>query len=79
VPELVVHGQTGIIVDDPDELPAGIALARQLEPAICRKHVEASFTVGVMAEAYEAVYRRALTMAPEPWLTVQDQAPIISG
>ena len=79
VPELIVHGQTGIMVDDPDDLPAGIALARQLEPAVCRKHVEASFTVEVMAEGYEAVYRRALTMAPEPWLTVQDQAPIISG
>ena len=79
VPELIVHGQTGIIVDDPDDLPAGIALARQLEPAVCRKHVEANFTVDVMAEGYESVYRQALTMAPEPWLTVQDQAPIISG
>jgi len=77
VPELIVHGQTGIILDDPDDFPAGIALARQLEPAICRKHVEAGFTVEVMAEGYEAVYRRALAMAPEPWLSAADQAPII--
>jgi glycosyltransferase involved in cell wall biosynthesis len=79
VPELIVHGQTGIIVDDPEDLPAGIVLALQLEPAVCRKHVEAGFTVEVMAEGYEAVYRQALTMAPEPWLAVQDQAQIISG
>lgn len=78
VPELIMHGQTGIIVDDPDELPAGIALARELDPAACRKHVESSFTVEVMAEGYEAVYRRALAMAPEPWLTAADQAPIVS-
>ena len=77
VPELIVHGQTGVIVDDPDDLPAGIALALQLDPAVCRKHVEAEFTVEVMAEGYEAVYRRALTMAPEPWLAAADQAPII--
>ena len=79
VPELIVHGKTGIIVDDPEDLPAGIVLALQLDPAVCRKHVEAGFTVEVMAEGYEAVYRQALTMAPEPWLTVQDQARIISG
>jgi glycosyltransferase involved in cell wall biosynthesis len=78
VPQLIVHGQTGIIVDDPDDLPAGIALALQLDPAVCRKHVEAGFTVEVMAEGYEAVYRRTLMMAPEPWLSGADQAPIIS-
>lgn len=78
VPELITHGETGIIVDHPDELPAGIAAALDLEPAACRKHVEAGFTVEVMAEGYEAVYRRALTMAPEPWLSGADQAPVIS-
>jgi glycosyltransferase involved in cell wall biosynthesis len=78
VPELIVPGQTGIVVDDPDDLPEGILQARELEPAVCRKHVEAGFTVEVMAEGYEDVYRRALSMAPEPWLTGLDQAPIIS-
>ena len=77
MPELIVHGQTGIIVDDPDDLPLGIALARGLDPAVCRKHVEAGFTVEVMAEGYEAVYRQALTMVPEPWFTVADQATVI--
>lgn len=77
VPELIVDGQTGIIVDDPDDLPAAILLARELEPATCRKHVESGFTVEIMAEGYEDVYRHALSMAPEPWLTGMDQAPII--
>jgi len=52
VPELIAHGQTGIIVDDPMELAGAIAQARELDPALCRKHVEASFTVQVMAEGY---------------------------
>jgi glycosyltransferase involved in cell wall biosynthesis len=77
VPELIVHGQTGIVVDHPDELADGILQARGLEPAVCRKHVEANFTVDVMAEGYEEVYRRVLSMAPEPWLSAVDQAPII--
>jgi glycosyltransferase involved in cell wall biosynthesis len=79
VPELIKHGQTGIIVDSADEIPDAIARARRLKPATCRKHVEANFTVEVMAEGYEAVYQRSLSMAPEPWLSAADQAPIISS
>ena len=77
VPELIVHGETGVIVDDVDEMPDGVALARKLDPAACRKHVEAGFTVEVMAEGYEAVDRQALAMVPDPWLSVQNQATII--
>ncbi len=77
VPELIVQGQTGVVVDSPDEMPDAIALARRLDPAVCRKHVEASFTVEVMAEGYEAVYRQSLARSPEPWLTVKDQAPFL--
>jgi glycosyltransferase involved in cell wall biosynthesis len=60
VPELIVDGQIGIIVDHPDELPDAIAQARQLDPAVCRKHVETNFTVQVMAASYEAVYLQSL-------------------
>ncbi len=70
VPELIVHDQTGIIVEDIADLPDGITRARKLDPAACRKHVEASFTVEVMAQGYEAVYQQALALSPEPWMTV---------
>jgi glycosyltransferase involved in cell wall biosynthesis len=76
VPELIVDGQTGIIVDEPDELPAAIAQVHGIDPAACRKHVEANFTVEVMAAGYEDVYRKALAGAPGPWM-VADQAPVI--
>jgi glycosyltransferase involved in cell wall biosynthesis len=65
VPEPIVHGQTGIIVDDPVDLAHGITQAWQLDPALCRKHVE-SFTIQVMAASYEAVYRQALSAARLP-------------
>lgn len=72
VPELIVDGQTGIIVNEPTELAAGIAQARSIDPASCRKHVETDFTAEVMAEGYEAVYRQTLAMAPEPWLVIPE-------
>ncbi len=72
VPELIVQGQTGIIVDAPEELPAAIPLARELDPYVCRKHVESSFSVEVMAERYEAAYRTVLATAPDPWLATTE-------
>ncbi len=77
VPELIVHGKTGVIVDTPAEMPDAIPQALLLDPADCRKHVESGFTVEVMAAGYEAVYNRTLATVPEPWL-VQGQAPAIS-
>jgi len=71
VPELVLPGQTGIIVDHPGELADAIDQARRLDPWICRKHVQQNFTTDIMAAGYEAVYRRALApvepaMVPAP-------------
>jgi glycosyltransferase involved in cell wall biosynthesis len=60
VPEVVVDGVTGIIRDDPAELPAAINLARQLDPAACQAHVAARFSTELMAARYEDAYRRVL-------------------
>jgi glycosyltransferase involved in cell wall biosynthesis len=75
-PELIVHGQTGIIVDTPAEMPAAITAARMLDPAVCREHVEANFAVEVMAAGYEAVYANTLAIVPEPWL-LPGQTPAV--
>jgi glycosyltransferase involved in cell wall biosynthesis len=60
VPEVVVDGVTGILCDDPTELPAAITAARHLSPADCREHVQSRFDAGSMVVGYEALYRRAL-------------------
>ncbi|MEO7194632.1 MAG: glycosyltransferase family 4 protein [Pseudonocardiaceae bacterium] len=65
VPEIVVSGRTGIIVDHPSELAGAITQARALDPAACRAHVETNFTVQAMAAGYEATYRRALAEITE--------------
>jgi glycosyltransferase involved in cell wall biosynthesis len=63
VPEVVVDGVTGIIRDDPAELPAAIDLARRLDPAACQAHVAARFSTELMAARYEDAYRRVLAEA----------------
>jgi glycosyltransferase involved in cell wall biosynthesis len=60
VPEVVVDGVTGVLCDDPVELPAAIAAARRLAPAGCREHVRSHFDVDTMVAGYEALYRKAL-------------------
>jgi glycosyltransferase involved in cell wall biosynthesis len=60
VPEVVVDGVTGILCDDPAELPAAITAARNLSPAACRAHVENCFDAASMVGGYEAVYRELL-------------------
>ena len=48
VPEVVVDGRTGIVVEHEGELAAAIDRARGLDPADCRQHAEESFGIGAM-------------------------------
>ena len=75
-PELILPGQTGVIVDHPGELAGAIDEARRLDPWICRKHVQQNFTTDLMAAGYEAVYRRALAAPAEPAMV---PAPVRRG
>jgi glycosyltransferase involved in cell wall biosynthesis len=63
VPEVVDHGHTGIIVDDPSALPRAIGRALELDPARCRSWVEARFDLPIMAAGYERIYRNVLDAA----------------
>ena len=58
VPEVVVHGCTGIVVEREAELAAAIAQSRGLDPAACRRHAEKCFGIEAMAAGYEEVYRK---------------------
>lgn len=57
VPEVVVDGRTGLIVDDLDDLVTAIGRASDIDPAACREHAEHHFDLPVMAAGYEQVYR----------------------
>ena len=66
VPEIIVNGVTGIVTDDPEQLPEAIELARLLDPAACQAHVAAKFTTELMAARYEDAYLRVLAETPAP-------------
>lgn len=60
VDEVIDDGVTGIICDDPSELPAAIAKASELDPHDCRHRVEDRFGVDQLGAGYEAAYYRIL-------------------
>lgn len=79
VPEIVVPGKTGFIVDHPSELAGAIIQARSLDPTACREHVETHFTVQAMAAGYEAAYRRVLAEVAEPSSAMLEQRGTAAG
>jgi glycosyltransferase involved in cell wall biosynthesis len=66
VPEVIVDGVTGIICEHPAELPDAIGAAGSLEPAACRRHVAANFSVSRFGSGYEQIYRRMVDRRPTP-------------
>ncbi|WP_229680410.1 glycosyltransferase family 4 protein [Saccharopolyspora thermophila] len=63
VPEVVVDGVTGLVRDDPAELPAALTEVAELDPAACRAHVAEHFDVDGLGAGYEAAYRRAIELS----------------
>jgi glycosyltransferase involved in cell wall biosynthesis len=57
VPELVLHGQTGFIVDTQEEMEQAVKWLDRIDRAECRRDVEARFSVTRMVDGYEAIYR----------------------
>lgn len=64
VPEVVVDGVTGLVLDDPADLPAALAKAGDFDPVACRAHVVENFGVDRLGAGYEAVYHRVLGERP---------------
>ena len=61
VPEVVLHGRTGMICDDEADLPDALHEVSSLDPTEIAEHVRTSFSVPLMASRYERVYRRILS------------------
>jgi glycosyltransferase involved in cell wall biosynthesis len=58
-PEVVEHGVTGFLCDEPSELPTAIDRLGELKPRACRERVETYFDLPVLVSGYERVYRSA--------------------
>ncbi len=64
VPEIIEHGVSGFIVDNPDEAVAAVAAIGDLDRATVRRRFEARFTAEVMARNYVRLYERLVRTSP---------------
>ena len=55
-PELILHGQTGFVVDTVDEMVDAIPLIPSIDPYRCRAHVVENFAPHIMAANYLRLY-----------------------
>ena len=60
MPELIVDGVTGFLVDTFDQAVAAIERIGEIDRSDCRSHVERHFTVDRMADQYLDLYRKLL-------------------
>ena len=58
--EIVQEGRTGFLFDEVDEAVRLVQRLGEIEPLACRHNAEQRFSSGVMAAAYEKVYRMLL-------------------
>lgn len=56
VPELIVDGQTGFLVNNVDEMVEKVKRLETLDAAVCRRHVESRFGVKRMTNNYLQLY-----------------------
>jgi glycosyltransferase involved in cell wall biosynthesis len=63
VPEVIVDGETGIIVTEHTEMAAAIPKADAIDPMACRRYVEERFSDERMLRDYENAYDLALRNA----------------
>jgi glycosyltransferase involved in cell wall biosynthesis len=58
IPEVITHGETGLVCETEDEMVAAVDRARHLSRAACRAEFDRRFTVETMAANYVRVYER---------------------
>lgn len=60
IPELIRNGQTGYIVDTPDEMAEAILQIERIDRKACRRYALKNFNVEKMTDEYEMVYKAIL-------------------
>jgi glycosyltransferase involved in cell wall biosynthesis len=60
IPEVVADGETGLLVENTNEMTAAVQQIGVIEPEACRSRVERYFSAQRMADDYEWVYARVI-------------------
>jgi glycosyltransferase involved in cell wall biosynthesis len=62
VPEVVIDGVTGFIVDTVEQMVEAVWRTDEINPHACRVHVEMNHSAARMGEEYERLYERVLEL-----------------
>ncbi|MGZ4789464.1 MAG: glycosyltransferase [Terriglobales bacterium] len=62
IPEVVIDGVTGFIVNDVDAMAEAVWRTSEINPHACRVHVETNHSAARMASEYEDLYERVLSL-----------------
>ena len=57
VPEIVIHGKTGFVVDTIDEMIESVKTISLIDPTDCRNHIKENFSITSMAGKYSQLYQ----------------------
>ena len=57
VPEIIIHGKTGFVVDSVDDMARAVKAIHIIDPGDCRRHVKDNFSIASMAEKYSELYQ----------------------
>ena len=60
VPEIVVDGKTGFVVESVDAMIEAISRIDSIDPSDCRKHVQNNFSIISMAYKYSELYHQLI-------------------
>lgn len=60
VPEIIVDGKTGFVVDSINAMIKAVGLIDSIDPAECRRHVEDHFSIINMANNYSELYHKII-------------------
>jgi hypothetical protein len=60
VPEIIVHGKTGFVVNSMDDMIGAVEHIDDIKPNECRRHVQTNFSITKMASKYSALYQQAI-------------------
>lgn len=60
IPEVIVNGKTGFVVEDTEEMVEAVGKINQIDRKFCRQYVLENFNAEKMTDGYEKVYQNIL-------------------
>ncbi len=61
VPEIIADAKTGFVVNTVDEMAKAVKLIDNIQPRVCRQHVEENFSITRMAQSYVELYEQIIS------------------